>query len=913
MKTVNKPSWGRRGAMVGASLVALGVSAALQAQEDLQLEEVVVTAERVERDLQTTPVSVIQISGEQMREMGAENIQELASFLPNVSIAPRGGGEAQFTIRGVGQIRTGISGDRSVGYYVDDQFYSRTTGSSMRMLDLANVEVLRGPQGTLFGRNNTGGAIRFTTAKPQDEFAANVKVGVGDGGRFETQGMLNLPLVSDRVLLRAAGARYKRDGYVHGLNGQDLGNTNQIDGRIALRFKFTDDFIGDISYTNSKTNEAGFAMVPWGGDVNPYQISVLACEVLDPVNCPRATPFVELAPGYDWVGVPLQPDPAYNRSLKITDEVYSYVGGDRQYDRNNQKVLNGSLNWNINDNVSAQLISGLLKIDSNRFTDADGTPWPIGTQFNHTGHKSWSEELHVAFKGLFNGKVDGIAGLFYFDEQNAAQSYTTSYDDLAMGAQAWQVVNLDNGFGTFPLRPGQDSGYPWLTPARPGYVLNIPGIGVLPVPATPSFGLCPQFYPVASWDNTPILDPTNPFAPAQYAAPVAGPGAQELMGCIDTTNLGQKLTTTFQRSSAKSWAAFLDGTYHWTDRWSSSAGVRYSKDDKTWDIDGRVTAYDKVIKGANGKWDALDWRFITKFEATDDLMFYGSVAKAYKSGGFTDSIAFGFGGFSGFGEAETLNPLTGEPIDSPFIPYKPETVVNYELGMRSEWLNHRLRANLTAFRMDYSDKQTQVMILPGQSGGNTEFANSYGGGPVIMNAAKVLIDGVEGDFAFAVTRNLTLGVNAAWLDGRYDELDGLVDSVTLSTPLDSAPKYSLSASANYSQPMFGGMGSAQINYAYTSEQWNGADEQIQWHNPSLSLVNMRLGFFSGSGRWNLGAYVNNLMDKQYLYGGMALSRFGAGAVGFTGGGNDIIFPARRREYGFDVSYSFGALPRFGRR
>src|SRR6185437_8027430 len=164
-----------------------------------QLQEVTVTAERVEKNLQTTPISVLQVTGEEMKEKGATTIAELAAFLPNVSVGPStngngGGSNPQFSIRGVSQINTGISGDRAVGFYVDDVFFARTTGSIFRPLDLANVEVLRGPQGTLFGRNNTGGAIKFTTQKPTDEFSLNLGAGFGDLNRSNGSAILNVPL-----------------------------------------------------------------------------------------------------------------------------------------------------------------------------------------------------------------------------------------------------------------------------------------------------------------------------------------------------------------------------------------------------------------------------------------------------------------------------------------------------------------------------------------------------------------------------------------------------------------------------------------------------------------------------------------------------------------------------------------------
>lgn len=855
--------------------------------EDTRLEEVIVTAERVEKDLQTTPVSVLQVTGEEMHAKGAENIAELSSFLPNVSIGPStqggGGGQPQFTIRGVSQIRTGISGDRSVGFYIDDQFFSRTTGSTMRALDIANVEILRGPQGTLFGRNNTGGAIKFTNNKPADEFGGNLRLGLGDYDRRDVAGILNVPLIPEKVLFRGSLARYERDGYVEGQNGQSKGNVDETNARAALRFKFTEDFIADVAFTSSKSDEAGFAS-NLVGEVNPNELAVLACQVRG--ACPRTVPFVTIPGSNHWVGVPVTPDPAYTPALKVTGDPFKYVGGDQEFDRTDQKILNGTLNWRINDNFSMRSITASLKIDNERFNDSDQTALPIGTSNGRTEHESWSQELHFIFKNLFNDRVDAITGLFYFDEDNSSVFTNSGYDGLSKGGQSpWSLIQDNRGqvSATFPLRFGQT--FPYTIPGPFGFPL----------------GVCPSFFPFTGTAQNPV--------------PAAG--ATQLMGCIDTDNLGINSTTQSASSTAESWAAFADTTIRWTDKLSMSAGLRYTKDEKSWFLDNQVTAYGTVIGKKGGTWDAVDWRFVTQFQMTPDAMVYGSVSKAYKSGGFTDGVAFGFGGFGGFGEnevgVETRNPITGEVIDSPFIPYDPEKVISYELGFRTEWFDNRFRANVTLFKMDYTDKHTTVLILPGQTGGNTQFANSFGGGAVIINAAEVAIDGVETEFDVAVTQSLTLSAMAAYLDARYEEIDDLVGSITEDTPLERAPEYSFTVGARYDHQVFSGMGSAQINYAYTAEQWSGADENIQWRIPPLGLVNTRLGYFSGGGRWSVGLSVNNLLDEEYLYGGISFSSFAGGVRSFTGSGTNMIFPARPREIGVDFTYNFGALPRFGRR
>ena len=848
---------------------------------DNQLQEVTVTAERVETNLQTTPISVLSISGEEMKEKGASNIAELASFLPNVSIGPsvQGGGSSQpqFAIRGVSQIETGISGDRAVGFYVDDQFFARTTGSMLRALDLADVEVLRGPQGTLFGRNNTAGAIKFTTNKPNDQLSAEVGSSFGDFGRANGSAIINVPF-SDNVFFRTSVAKFFQNGFVIGENGQTKGGVNEVDARAALRFKFGDDFTYDLSFTNSDSDQPGFAS-NLVGSVNPYDISVLACQVA--LACPRATPFIKFPNSNSWVGVPAAPDPDYTSAVKVTGDPYRYVGGDQEYDNTHEKIFNGTMNWRLNPNLTVRLISGGLKINENQFSDTDESPLPIGTAQGETYHRSWSQELHFIFKDLLGGKLDGITGLYYFHEHNDEVVTNSGYGDTNYGGlSAWSLLQQLNGnnqvSSTFPLLPGET--FPYTTP-------NTMGPGVL--------GVCPGY----SSFTGPATNPT----------PTAG--AIPLMGCINTLGLGITSTTQISHSTAQSKAAFLDFTLHWTDKLSTSQGVRYTKDVKSWSIDGQSTAYGQAIPGAGGTWGATDWRFIAKYQWTPDIMTYASASKAYKSGGFSDGIAFGFGGFAGFGQNKigvtTLNPITGAVINSPFIPYNPETVINYEFGIRSEWA-HRLRANLTLFDMDYKDKQVTILILPGQNGGNTKFANSFGGGNVTVNASKVIIRGAEAELSFAATDHLILASNLSYLDGFYAALSPLVGSIDLNTPLERAPKYTITVGPQYNHALFDGVATALINYVYTAQQWSGADKNTQWRIPPLALVNARLGYTSGDGRWNSAFFVNNALNKEYLYGGISFASFAAGARSFQGTGTNEIFPAPPRTFGVDFTYHIGA-------
>ena len=160
----------------------LGIAAALAALANhavaQQLEEIIVTAERRELPLQDTPISIMAFSGEKLEAKGIDDMFDLATFAPNLDIkGSRGTGNTSptFQIRGIGGA-AGATGERSVGFYVDNVFMPRTTGPVMRVLDVERIEILRGPQGTLFGRNSTGGAIRVFSKQAGPERDAYVRV-----------------------------------------------------------------------------------------------------------------------------------------------------------------------------------------------------------------------------------------------------------------------------------------------------------------------------------------------------------------------------------------------------------------------------------------------------------------------------------------------------------------------------------------------------------------------------------------------------------------------------------------------------------------------------------------------------------------------------------------------------------------
>ena len=258
---------------ISAAIVALPFllqpGSVVHAQEsgiDALMEEITVTARKREEGLQDTPIAVSVFSGESLEARGVHRIDEIAGLTPNMSfdnINTNGGGgnSAAVFLRGVGQRDFLPSADPGVGIYVDGVYYARSIGSVLDIIDIDRVEVLRGPQGTLFGRNTTGGAIAIHTQKPHEEFEGKVRVRVGIDDRLDVLGKVNVPM-SDNLYMSATVAKFDQDGFVvNPLNGMDTGDDDTLAMRGALRWQANNNFEINISGDYSRDRENGQARV----------------------------------------------------------------------------------------------------------------------------------------------------------------------------------------------------------------------------------------------------------------------------------------------------------------------------------------------------------------------------------------------------------------------------------------------------------------------------------------------------------------------------------------------------------------------------------------------------------------------------------------------------------------------------
>jgi len=226
---------------LGILLLFSPVLVMAQENEELVLEEVIVTAERRQASVQEIPMSVTAITADRMDAMGIRSSQDLQNIVPGLTIRSPQIGQNNFVIRGIGGANDDVSSDSGVGVYVDDIYMARTSAANLTLYDLERVEVLRGPQGTLYGRNTAGGSINIITSKPGDQFEGKAGLDVGSEGLINAKAFLSGPLIEGKLFAKASIASFNRDGIMKNLyDGVEGNKIDTLTGRVGLRYLASD-------------------------------------------------------------------------------------------------------------------------------------------------------------------------------------------------------------------------------------------------------------------------------------------------------------------------------------------------------------------------------------------------------------------------------------------------------------------------------------------------------------------------------------------------------------------------------------------------------------------------------------------------------------------------------------------------
>jgi iron complex outermembrane recepter protein len=390
---------------VKATAALLGAAAATTyAQDNVGLEEVIVTARKVEENLQETPIAITAFSGAALEERQVFNTNVLDQVVPNLQFAdnaPLAGNNSssQVFIRGIGQTDPTSTVDPGVGLYIDDVYIGNAVGGTMTLRDIASVQVLRGPQGALFGRNTIGGAILFTTRDPGDEFGGTVRLGGGSDSLLDGFVALDAPF-ADTFKARFSFGLRQQDGYVMRPDGTDLGDTDTFTGTAKFLWTPSERLTGTVAFDYTESDENGSPLV--------------FAAITENATFARVASFDAGCPGQATSAQPV-PMVADNRCANDLQGRGPYRNNGSVPLQSTLENFGGSLKlvYEFSDSLSLKSVSAYREIAWQGVRDADNTPLPILHTIYDVEGDQLSQELQVTYLAE---SLTGVVGLYYFEQ-----------------------------------------------------------------------------------------------------------------------------------------------------------------------------------------------------------------------------------------------------------------------------------------------------------------------------------------------------------------------------------------------------------------------------------------------------------------------------------------------------------------
>jgi iron complex outermembrane receptor protein len=792
-----------------AATMALAASTSSLSQ-DLTLEEIIVTATKRAEGLQEVPIAISVMSGEEISAKGLTKMEDLSAYMPNVHVAEASGGTNLF-IRGIGSgVNYGF--EQSVGTFVDGVYFGRGRSARGKFLDLERVEVLKGPQSTLFGKNTIAGAINITTGQPTDEFEGYVSAGYTSELEAKTvTGVVSGPL-SDSVRGRLAVRSYEDKGYVRNLaaSGVDGPQNESVYVRGTLAIDLTEDWTATVKA------EYGYH------DVLGRQ------EIISEVN-PAIGPAVGL----------------YASPFGSSNFVAGFGYTNYQQNINDAPLFDDTestiMQVNIDGSMGEFGIKAVVAYTEYEFTnslDSDYGPLRLINRGRNEEHEQISAEFILSSPS--DNAFEYLAGAYYQTEELSHDRYSLVVPSAA--------PTLQNGI----------------------------------------FGLL----------NTP-----NPLLGGlSFAQAVVGSNLSPIAnnGILDgraTNNLEQ---------DADSWSVFFEGTYHISDAFRVTAGLRYSEDDKEMSKNAVLSyldptapsatlapaqlnaIYSQALKLAKDhsyererSEDHVTGHVNFQWDMSDATMVYLEVGNGYKAGGFDEDNGMGR-------ELETVNGVTDDLAD-----FEDETVETIEIGAKINLADGRGRLNVAAFSSTYED--VQVSTFDGTAGF------------VVGNAAESEVQGIEADVLYRATEEITINGAFAYMDAKYKSYPGAGCNVAqvianggptgctqdlTGKQLQFAPDYTANVGITYATELSSGLSlTAGLDYNWTDDVNVAADMDENLVQESYGKVNARISFASGD-KWQLSLVGKNLNSEDTFMWGNDMP---LGNLGFNGAYFKMIDPPRTVE------------------
>jgi len=758
--------------------------AAAPAPEASGLQEIVVTAERRASNLQTTPIAVTAVDSQALADVAPRTLADIAALVPNFSANKINGfNAASFAMRGVGNTDIIVYNEAPVSVLVDD-FVMPSVQTQLRdPFDVQEIEVLRGPQGTLFGKNTTGGAVVVHTKAPVlDSTSFEVQGQEGSFDSYTVQGAMNIPVISNQLALRIVASQeteggWMRNGASNTIGGvtytgdnSRVGGTNVFTARAKLLWQPTDDFKTIFTYERLVDRS------PSPGSINVTPTSV------DPKTGLPYFAFALLGlPGH-FTGDPLDQAGITTRNGYLIDSANGHhVIADGFHLNTDWTISPGTFTW----------VQGYRSQDSSLPSNYTGVVGPISVfDANRSDRrKTWQEELRFAANAI--GPFSYVAGLFY------------QHDDTQFCVA--QILGIYDLFGV-PAPPG----------TQPGGYNNNPQV------------LC--------------------NAQTEKSEAVYGEGNYKVTDST-TITLGARLTR-----DSKDW---IGRQQVFVQQLPSPTGAIIPS--FTWDqLGGLMNAanfslYPFGVVTDSHTWTQPTYRLTVSQEFNPTLFGYGTYSHGFKAGGYNDQV-----GTSG-------NPITADEKK----PTDPEKADSFELGMKSELLDHRIRLNEALFYVQYKDAIRQVVVPV------TNLNGSPGEETLFRNAAKMTTYGIESELTAQLAPGLLARLPVSYQHCKYNSFTSgdppnVVDLSGL--PVNRCPTWTATADLNYTVSVPNLPGSwvldASANYVSRNLDTYSIAEPYASYTQTFAqartLVNASVTYRTEDEHWFARVFVRNLTDKHYI-------------------------------------------------
>ena len=778
------------------------------AEDEYSDNEIIVSATRRDQAAQDVPLAVSVVGGEQLANAGVVDIRGIQQLAPSLktTTGQSSATGAVLSIRGIGTAGDNPGFEPAVGVFIDGVFRSRAGVALAELPPIERVEVLRGPQGTLFGRNTSAGALNITTQKPKFELGGYVEGSYGNFDEIEVKAGVTGP-VTEQLALRLDGGYHKRDGYIRDVNSDNrINNLDRYFVRGQALFENEDvsfRLIGDYAKTDevccgAVNTLSGLQIFP---GIDTSISSALALVATSVINNFAGVPALGGTAGT--VGIP-----AFtrgSRSMAVTP-------GRDLSEKVKEWGVSGELNWDLGG-ATLTSITAYRNWDARRNQDIDFSGLDRAYRDNYrTGIKDFTQELRLQGTA-FNDSVDWLIGGFYLNEK------LTLNDTVRFGNQADQYVDgVINGLTRSATLPTGLQLFGTLGPA-------VPVFGGVPLPRTPAG---------AGQQNDAYKVDTQAFAAFTHNIINFTDNLSLTLGL--RYNHETKDIDTDLNSVVPACAFFL-----------SPASAAYRAGLQQAGLYGPaflLTCNPTVNSEFNGvrSDDRSESEFTgtakLSFKVNDDVLVYGGYDRGYKSGGYNldrgsfDSVLLG-------GNGAQISDLE----------FGNETVDAYEVGIKTNF-TRQFQFNAALFYSDFKDYQSNRFS-------GTNF--------VVLNFDKLISKGVELESIIRPHPDLAFNLGYTYVDAKATDASPLAGGDN-GRQASNQPKHTITGAITWTPEITAGVnGLFHADFRQQSDAFPLNDPLARRFtaNDGFGIVNLRAGVNFGDGKYSIEGYVENLFDTYY--------------------------------------------------